>query len=57
MGGKPCILGIGVTVGTIVGLVASGYSVLKILKTYPYFEAEDVRDIGSVVSQTPVVFA
>jgi uncharacterized protein (DUF433 family) len=27
MGGKPCIRGMRVTVGTIVGLVASGYSI------------------------------
>ena len=26
MGGKPCIRGMRVTVGTIVGLVAAGYS-------------------------------
>ncbi len=44
MGGKPCIRGMRVTVGTIVGLVASGYSVAKILQAYPYLEAEDVRE-------------
>lgn len=26
MGGKPCIRGLRVTVGTIIGLMASGYS-------------------------------
>jgi len=42
MGGKPCIRGMRVTVGTIVGMVGSGYGVDKILADYPYLEAEDV---------------
>jgi uncharacterized protein (DUF433 family) len=44
MGGKPCIRGLRVTVGTIVGLVATGYSTAEILKAYPYLEEEDVRE-------------
>jgi uncharacterized protein (DUF433 family) len=44
MGGKPCIRGIRVTVGTVVGLVASGYSTDEILKRYPYLQVEDVRE-------------
>ncbi|OGG44085.1 MAG: hypothetical protein A3F84_00055 [Candidatus Handelsmanbacteria bacterium RIFCSPLOWO2_12_FULL_64_10] len=44
MGGKPCIRGLRVTVGTAVGLVASGYSAAEILKQYPYLEEEDVRE-------------
>jgi uncharacterized protein (DUF433 family) len=44
MGGKPCIRGLRVTVGTIVGLVASGYSTVEILKAYPYLEEEDIRE-------------
>ena len=44
MGGKPCIRGLRVTVGAIVGLVAAGYSTDEILKAYPYLEAADVRD-------------
>jgi len=43
MGGKPCIRGLRVTVGTIVGLVASGHSTTEILQAYPYLEEEDVR--------------
>ena len=43
MGGKPCIRGLRVTVGTIVGLVASGYSHQKILELYPYLELEDIH--------------
>jgi uncharacterized protein (DUF433 family) len=44
MGGKPCIRGLRVTAGTIVGLVAAGYSTAEILKAYPYLEEEDVRE-------------
>lgn len=44
MGGKPCIRGLRVTVGAIVGLVASGYSTTEILKAYPYLEEEDIRE-------------
>ena len=43
MGGKACIRGMRVTVGTIVGLVASGYSNSDILKAYPYLEEEDIH--------------
>ena len=43
MGGKPCIRGMRVTVGTIVGLVASGHSNSEILGAYPYLEEEDIR--------------
>lgn len=42
MGGKPCIRGMRVTVGTIVGLVASGYTIETILEAYPYLEKEDI---------------
>ena len=42
MGGKPCIRGMRVTVGTVVGLVASGHSFMDILKAYPYLEHEDL---------------
>ncbi|MDI6792545.1 MAG: DUF433 domain-containing protein [bacterium] len=44
MGGKPCIRGLRVTVGAIVGLVASGYSTADILKAYPYLEEEDIHE-------------
>ena len=43
-GGKPCIRGLRVTVGTIVGLVAAGHSMADILRAYPYLEEEDVRE-------------
>lgn len=44
MGGKPCVRGTRVTVGTIVGLVAAGHDTDSILKLYPYLAAEDVRE-------------
>jgi uncharacterized protein (DUF433 family) len=44
MGGKPCIRGMRVTVGTIVGLVASGHSREEIIKLYPYLEADDISE-------------
>jgi uncharacterized protein (DUF433 family) len=44
MGGKPCIRGLRVTVGTIVGLLAAGRSRDEILKAYPYLEAEDIDE-------------
>lgn len=44
MGGKPCIRGTRVTVGTIVGLVAAGHDSASILKLYPYLASEDIRE-------------
>ncbi|HKZ54523.1 MAG TPA: DUF433 domain-containing protein [Anaerolineales bacterium] len=43
MGGKPCIRGLRVTVGTIVGLLASGRTEEEIIQAYPYLENEDLR--------------
>ncbi|MCY3953134.1 MAG: DUF433 domain-containing protein [bacterium] len=42
MGGKACIRGMRVTVGTVVGLLASGRSPVEILEAYPYLEREDI---------------
>ena len=44
MGGKPCIRGMRVTVGTIVGLFASGHTKEAILELYPYLEVEDINE-------------
>ncbi len=44
MGGKPCIRGLRVTAGMIVGLVASGYTYEDILSAYPYLEKEDITE-------------
>lgn len=43
MGGRPCIRGMRVTVGTIVGLLASGHSVEEVLRAYPYLQREDIQ--------------
>ena len=42
MGGKPCIRGMRVTVGTIVGLIGAGKTIDEVLQEYPYLEQEDV---------------
>lgn len=42
MGGKPCIRGMRVTVGMIVGQIGSGHSVDDLLVDYPYLEREDI---------------
>jgi uncharacterized protein (DUF433 family) len=42
MGGKPCIRGMRMTVGTIVGLLAVGHSQEEILRLYPYLEQPDI---------------
>ena len=44
MGGKPCIRSMRVTVGTLVGLMASGKTIDEVLAAYPYIEREDVLE-------------
>ena len=43
MGGKACIRGQRVTVGTVLGLLAAGRSVDAILEAYSYLEREDIQ--------------
>ena len=43
MGGKPCIGGLRVTVGTVIGLLAAGRSSEEILNAYPYLVQEDIN--------------
>ena len=43
MGGKPCVRGMRVTVGMIVGLIASGTTFAEVLELYPYLEEPDIR--------------
>ena len=50
MGGKPCIRGMRVTVGTVVGLLASGHEDKDILELYPYLEADDIKASLSYVA-------
>ena len=43
MGGQPCIRGIRMNVGTIVGLFAAGRTTADVLAAYPFLEEEDIR--------------
>ena len=45
MGGKPCIRGMRVTVGAVLGLLAAGHSAEAILQDYPYLESDDIRAV------------
>lgn len=42
MGGLPCIRGMRVTVGAVIGQLAAGQSVDDVLANFPYLEREDV---------------
>ena len=42
MGGKPCVRGLRVTVGMIIGQIGAGHSIEEILNDYPYLEREDI---------------
>ena len=53
MGGKPCIRGIRIIVGTILGLRASGHTDDEILKAYPYLEKEDIRAALGYATSAP----
>jgi len=43
MGGRPCIRGLRITVGTIMGLLAAKRTREEILALYPYLEDEDIK--------------
>ena len=43
MGGRPCLRGMRVTVGAIVGLLGAGHSAAEILREYPYLEKDDIQ--------------
>ena len=42
MGGKPCIRGMRVTVGMLVGQIGAGVSIEELLADYPYLERDDI---------------
>lgn len=44
MGGKPCIRGLRVTVGMIVGQIGAGRTAEQILTDYPYLERDDISE-------------
>jgi uncharacterized protein (DUF433 family) len=43
-GGKPCIRGMRVTVGMILGELGAGTSIDELLAAYPYLEREDILE-------------
>ena len=43
MGGRPCIHGMRITVGAVVGLLAAGRTREEVLEAYPYLEPDDIR--------------
>jgi len=43
MGGKPCIRGMRITVGNVIGLLAAGHSIEEVLDEFPELEEEDIR--------------
>jgi len=44
MGGRPCIRGMRVTVGMIVGQIGAGRTIDDLLAEYPYLEREDILE-------------
>lgn len=42
MGGRPCVRGMRVTVGMIVGQIGAGVTIDELLANYPYLEREDI---------------
>ena len=44
MGGKPCIRGMRVTVGMVLGLLAAKRTPEEILAAYPYLEEADIDE-------------
>ncbi len=42
-GGKPCVRGLRITVGEVLGMLASGESTESILHYHPDLEADDIR--------------
>ena len=49
--GKPCIRGTRIMVKNILGMVAGGYAIEKILEVYPELTREDVVDALDYASQ------
>jgi uncharacterized protein (DUF433 family) len=41
--GKPCIRGLRITVGDMLGYLASGMTHTEILRDFPYLTEEDIR--------------
>ena len=41
--GKPCIRGLRITVGDVLGYLAAGMTHVEILRDFPYLTEEDIR--------------
>jgi len=41
--GKPCIRGLRITVGDVLGYLASGMTHAEVLRDFPYLTEEDIR--------------
>lgn len=54
MGGEPCLRGTRVTVGVLVGLVATGKSFDEILEAYPYLMLDDIKQALSYAARRPM---
>ncbi len=51
MGGKPCIRGMRVTVGMIVGELGAGRSIAELLADFPYLEEADILEALAFAAQ------
>ena len=49
--GKPCIRGTRITVKNILGMIAGGYTIEKILEAYPELTRDDVTDALDYATQ------
>lgn len=49
--GKPCIQGTRILVKNILGMIAGGYSIERILQAYPELVREDILEALAYVSQ------
>lgn len=49
--GKPCIRGTRIMVKNILGLIAGGYTIEKVLEAYPELIREDVAEALNYASQ------
>lgn len=41
--GKPCVRGLRITVGDVLGYLASGMTYEEVLRDFPYLTEEDIR--------------
>lgn len=55
MGGNPCIRSMRVTVNMILGLLAAGHSIERVLEAYPYLEHEDILQAVQSESAHPAM--